>query len=99
MKSKKKSDPYDVALDDEEKEIEKTLNFEKGERIKNVKTKVALLREAASNHLRKDKQINIRISEYDLKGLKEVAAYEGLPYQTLIASLLHKFVSGHTIQR
>jgi predicted DNA binding CopG/RHH family protein len=99
MKSKKKADPYDVILDDEEKEIEESLNFEKGKRASNVKAKIASLSEAASNHLRKNKQINIRISEYDLQGLKEVAAYEGLPYQTLISSLLHKFVSGHTIHR
>lgn len=95
----KKPDLYHVILDDEEKEIEDALDFNKIERVKNFKARVALLREAASNHLKKNKQINIRISEFDLIGLKEIAADEGLPYQTLISSLLHKFVTGQTIRR
>lgn len=95
----KKFNPYDVILDDEEKEIEEMMDFKKVERPKQTKAKIAMLKEAASKHLRKSKQINIRISEHDLLALKEVAADEGLPYQTLIASILHKFVSGHIIHR
>ena len=44
-----------MILDDEEKEIEAALNFEKGKRVNRVKAKVVLLKEAASNHLRKNK--------------------------------------------
>jgi predicted DNA binding CopG/RHH family protein len=99
MKAKKVSDPYDVALDDSEKEIEDSLDFEKIERVKNAKAKIASLKSAASNYLRKDKQINIRISSSDLLRLKEAAADEGLPYQTLIASVLHKYAVGQTVHR
>ena len=98
MTRKKRADPYDVKLDPYEQEIEDALDFKKLKRPKNAKAMIAKLQEAAVN-FRRDKQINIRISEFDLIGLKEVAAHEGLPYQTLIASLLHKFVSGHTIHR
>jgi predicted DNA binding CopG/RHH family protein len=42
---------------------------------------------------RKSKAINIRISEYDLDKLKERSATEGLPYQTLITSVIHKYVT------
>jgi len=44
--------------------------------------------------LRKDKRINIRIPEQDLLLIQQRALEEGLPYQTLISSVLHKFVSG-----
>jgi len=50
---------------------------------------------AAENYLLKDTRINIRISSNDLKRIKQKAAYEGLPYQTLIASILHKYATGH----
>ncbi len=44
--------------------------------------------------IKKDKRINIRISNRDLEALQRRALNEGMPYQTLIASVLHKFVSG-----
>jgi len=98
VKRKKVSDPYDVKLDAYEQEIEDALDFKKLKSVKNVKAKIAELKAAAINH-RRDKQINIRISSRDLLGLKEAAAHEGMPYQTLIASILHKYVAGHVIQR
>ncbi len=49
--------------------------------------------------LRKDRRVNIRISSADLEALKKRALEEGIPYQTLIASLLHKFVSGRLKER
>lgn len=49
--------------------------------------------EAAKRYTRKDARINIRVSTADLEMLKRRAAEEGLPYQSLIASILHKYVS------
>lgn len=46
---------------------------------------------------RKTRNINIRISEYDLEQVKRRAEREGLPYQTLISSILHKYVSDQLI--
>jgi predicted DNA binding CopG/RHH family protein len=43
---------------------------------------------------RKDKRINIRISEKDLVNLQKKALQEGLPFQTLISSILHKYITG-----
>lgn len=51
-------------------------------------------REYADAMFRKDKKINIRLSSHDLRGLQKRALAEGIPYQTLIASVLHKYVSG-----
>ena len=43
---------------------------------------------------RKDRRLNIRISTKDLEAIQKRALEEGLPYQTLIASLLHKYAAG-----
>jgi len=49
--------------------------------------------DAARRYMRKEARVNIRLSTADLAMLKRRAAEEGLPYQTLIASILHKYVS------
>jgi predicted DNA binding CopG/RHH family protein len=50
---------------------------------------------AAKQTLKKNKNINIRISENDLEAIKMLAAREGMPYQTLIGSIIHKYASGY----
>jgi predicted DNA binding CopG/RHH family protein len=49
---------------------------------------------AAKETQRKTKNINIRINENDLSSIKMLAAREGMPYQTLIGSLIHKYANG-----
>lgn len=79
-----------ILLDEYENEILEA--YEKGNlKISRHKTNY---QEIASNTLKKNKKINIRISENDLSALQRRAAREGIPYQTLIGSVLHKFVSG-----
>ncbi len=48
---------------------------------------------AAKSTLKKDKRVNIRISERDLSSIQKIALEEGIPYQTLISSVLHKYVN------
>lgn len=50
---------------------------------------------AADNFLKKTERINIRLKYQDLNHIKRIAAQEGLPYQTLISSILHKYASGY----
>ena len=52
------------------------------------------LMDAAKQTLQKDKRINIRISNRDLVSLKRKANRFGMPYQTLISSVLHQYISG-----
>jgi predicted DNA binding CopG/RHH family protein len=54
---------------------------------------------AAESTLKKDQRLNIRISSRDLKSLQARAVEEGIPYQTLAASLLHKYVNGHLVNQ
>jgi len=53
----------------------------------------------AKNTFKKDKRVNIRMSEMDLELLQERALIEGLPYQTLMSSVLHKFVTGRLTEK
>ena len=48
----------------------------------------------ARNTMKKNRKVNIRLSENVLSALQRRAAREGIPYQTLIGSVLHKYVSG-----
>ncbi len=48
----------------------------------------------ASNTFKKDKRINIRISNRDLTAIQSRASEEGIPYQTFVSSIIHKYVSG-----
>ena len=70
-------------------------DFEKG-KLKSVATKseLARLRAAARATAVKDKRVNIRLSSLDLQDIQAKALEEGMPYQTLIASVLHKYVTG-----
>ena len=77
-------------LDDEEKKLLEEI--EKGEwvPVKDFAKRKKELEEAARNTLNKTRNINIRLSERDLAKLKRKAAEEGIPYQTLASSILHK---------
>lgn len=88
-----------MKLTNEEKDILKS--YEQGEWIptKKLAAERKQLRQFAKNVLRKDKRVNIRISENDLVQLQRKAIHDGLPYQTLISSVLHKFLNGSLVER
>ena len=86
-------------LDEEEKDILES--YERGEwiPIKNPKAEIKKLRQYARNTLQKDKRINIRMSSKDLDQVQIIAVKEGIPYQTLISSIIHKYVAGYLIEK
>ena len=75
-------------------------SFDRGEwrSVRNQKGEIARIKASATATLLKNKRVNIRISSLDLEGLQARAAEEGVPYQTLMASVLHKFVSGRLVE-
>jgi len=82
------------------KEEKKILDsFEKGEwvPVSDLSKRKKELAAYARNTLRKDKRLNIRISERDLLELQRKAIKEGLPYQTYVSSIIHKFINGTLI--
>jgi len=82
-----------VILTDEEIELLEAI--EKGEfvSVKNVEQAKKDAIAAAKNTLNKTKNINIRLSEKDLLKAKAKASETGIPYQTLISSIIHQFVN------
>ena len=74
--------------------------YEKGELKSTAPSKAALakFKAAATATFLKEKRINIRLSTPDLMDIQARALEEGMPYQTLIASVLHKFVSGRLVE-
>ena len=83
-----------IILDQEEKDILDSFDNGEFKSVKNKNAEIAKLRQYAANTLQKNKRINIRLSERDLFGIQTKAVEEGLPYQTLISSILHKYLSG-----
>lgn len=86
-----------VYLDEEEKEIMQA--YERGDYVlaphqEQLKQE---LQQAARNTLQKNARTNIRLSPSDLSGFKHRAVEEGMPYQTLMASVLHKYITGKLV--
>ena len=85
-------------MDHEERGLLKSV--ERGEwRSAASKTAVKRYVQAARRTLKKDRRVNIRISQMDLQDLRARAFEEGLPYRTLISSVLHKYVTGSIVAK
>ncbi len=81
-------------LDQEEKDLMESIERGEWQPIKNIaeeKEKVMLV---ARNTLKKDKRINLRLTQKDYHQIQIKAIEEGIPYQTLISSLVHKYLNG-----
>jgi len=63
--------------------------------VSNIDEMKRILMKAASETALKDYRINVRISKRDVEALKTKALEEGIPYQTLVTSILHKYVTGN----
>ena len=85
----------EIKLSKEEKDL--LQSYERGEwrPVKNMASEMSKYKQMARKALRKGRRINIRLSEQDVHRLQISALREGIPYQTLISSVLHKYVTGH----
>ena len=86
-------------LNSEEKEILKAFDAGKLKRAKNSSKEREAHKVVAEATFRKDARINIRLSSRDLRALQARALKEGIPYQSLVSSVLHKFVDGQLIEK
>jgi predicted DNA binding CopG/RHH family protein len=83
-----------MKLSKEEKELLKSVEDGEWETISDFKSEQKRYQAIAKNSLKKDERINIRLATKDLMGIQKKAMQEGLPYQTLISSVLHRYVTG-----
>ena len=81
-------------LDSEEYDLLASFENDEWTSIRGVSEARAVYAEYAKASTKKEKRINIRISERDLEELQRKAVHSGLPYQTLISSILHQYVNG-----
>lgn len=86
-------------IDEEEKDLMESI--EKGEwrSVGNIEKEKEKAIAAARNTLRKDKRINLRLTQKDYHQIQVKAIEEGIPYQTLISSIIHKYLNGSLNQR
>ena len=88
-----------MKLAKEEQAILESVERDEWRRVPDFAKETRRYQAAAHAMLRKDKRVNIRMSEGDLARFRKKAAEEGLPYQTLIASVLHKYINGRLESR
>jgi predicted DNA binding CopG/RHH family protein len=81
-------------LDQEERELLEAFEVGKLKRVSNAADMQKRHQEYAEAMFKKDARINIRLSSKDLRSLQKKALAEGIPYQTLVASIIHKYVEG-----
>jgi len=86
-------------LDKDERELKRSVEEGEWRSVEDLPAEKSRHQEYAKATFRKDRRINIRISSKDLEGLQMRALEEGIPYQTLISSVLHKYVSGRLEDR
>ena len=96
MVTKKKYDP--AFFDAEEQDTIEALRAGEFRSAKNLPARKAVFKRAAANTQRR-KPVTMRLLEDDIAALKVKAIEDGLPYQTLLASLVHKYVTGRLVER
>jgi predicted DNA binding CopG/RHH family protein len=85
-------------LDKEEQEILESYENDEWVSVSSP-SDIAKYKAVAKSTFKKDKRVNIRISEMDLELIQEKALKEGLSYQTLMSSVLHKYVTGRLSEK
>ena len=86
-------------LDREETELAASYEAEEWHPVEDVQSEMKRYQGYARETFRKDQRVNIRISKRDLQEIQKRAIAEGIPYQTLMASILHKYISGTLVSK
>ena len=88
-----------MKLDQEEKEILQAYETGQLKLSKPSKKEIAAIKAAALKTFRKDKRITIRLYDHDFKGIQKKALQMGIPYQTLISGVIHRYIEGDLISK
>ena len=86
-------------IDQEEKDLMNSIENDEWQPVKNIDQEKEKAIAAARNTLKKDKRINLRLTQKDYHQIQIKAIEEGIPYQTLISSLVHKYLNGSLASR
>ena len=96
---KKISEKAFKPIDQEEKDLMESIERDDWQPVKNLKKEKEKAIAAARNTLKKDKRINLRLTQKDYHQIQIKAIEEGIPYQTLISSIVHKYLNGSLTPR
>lgn len=88
-----------MKYDPEENEILEAYEAGQLQLSKPSKKELEAIRAAAENTFRKDKRITIRLYDHDYKGIQKKALQLGIPYQTLISGIIHRYVEGDLVSK
>lgn len=88
-----------INLTDEEQDILDTYEAGEWKPVDDREVEMKTYQEYARATHKKDKRVNIRISSKNLEAIQKRALEEGIPYQTLISSVLHKYINGRLVER
>lgn len=83
-----------MPIDQEEKDLMESIEREEWHSVENLEQEKEKAVQAARATLKKDKRINLRLTQKDYYQIQIKAVEEGVPYQTLIASIIHKYLNG-----
>jgi predicted DNA binding CopG/RHH family protein len=86
-------------LDQEEKGFLASYNRDEWQSVSDLKSESERYRKYAGATFKKDKRVNIRMSQKDLEAIQKKAMEEGIPYQTLLSSVIHKYLSGRLTEK
>ena len=81
-------------IDKEERDLMESIEQDEWSPVKNIKQEKEKAMVAARNTLKKDKRINLRLTQKDYHQIQIKAVEEGVPYQTFISSIIHKYLNG-----
>ena len=88
-----------MKLNKQEKQITESVERGDWRSVRGVNKQIKRYKEYAKATVRKDKRVNIRMSEKDLIRIRKKAMEEGLPYQTLISSILHRYANNRLVDK
>ncbi len=86
-------------IDEEEKDLMESIERGEWRSVNNIEKEKENAIAAAQNTLKKDKRINLRLTQKDYHQIQVKAIEEGIPYQTLISSIIHKYLNGSLAPR
>ncbi len=86
-------------MDQEERDILERFERDELRSVDNVEGEIEAATQAARNTFNKTKRVNLRFTERDYKLAHLRASEEGIPYQTLLSSVIHKYLAGRLVEK
>ena len=88
-----------IILEGEERKLMRSVENDEWQTVENLQQEIERSQKIAEATIKKDERMNIRMTKRDMDALKIKALEEGMPYQTLVSSILHKYLAGSLVEK